>query len=319
MGGAGDENMEITRREQAENLLRNSEGCGDIRQSAKVILEWVRWGGSGWVWEDTGEKVDLEIFRELAGAYVEEAGAKRLFFEVYNIKERKTVLKAGEYIHRFSDRYIKRWLVRLKIFKGVRGVFLTLTTDPARHANMKEAADDLKRNWNKFRTYLYKYKGRKIPYLAVMEFSPQSGLPHLHIIFPQQKYLLKKEKIISLWDKYGQGRIVDVGVTRKDVYSYVLKYMFKTVVDNDEVALSPALVWAGGWRMLMMSRGLLPALNNVKNSDFIYTFLGAFYGVDWAMGIIEDYEITLLYLLSLSKRLRERYGVSYGEVLERLG
>jgi hypothetical protein len=87
-----------------------------------------------------------------------------------------------------------------------KAVFVTLTVDPKRIGNRYLAVSEMSRNYNKFRSAVNSYHGRKVDAIAVPEYT-KDGWIHLHCVFFDVGFLMPHEKITALWKKYGVGEI----------------------------------------------------------------------------------------------------------------
>jgi len=105
--------------------------------------------------------------------------------------------------------------------------FLTLTLDPSKLENEKQAVPYLRLCFNKFRLYLKRKYGVPPSYICVLEFT-QKGVPHLHILF--DRYIDQKW-ISRVWDSLGGGRIVFIKqVSVLNVAKYLSKYLTKELL-----------------------------------------------------------------------------------------
>jgi len=157
---------------------------------------------------------------------------------------------------------------------------MTLTTDPARYASLKGAYQGLLANFNHLMTWLVKRYGSSLQYVVVPEFT-KKGVPHLHVVVLGVTWLVSQAELSEAWDRYGQGKIVDMrrcgqGFRNSSIFHYVLKYVEKSWSIQDE---SPsnlyhvATLWALNGRSFNVSRGLLDVKARVK-AGFVY--LGSF-------------------------------------------
>lgn len=119
-----------------------------------------------------------------------------------------------------------------------RGVFLTLTTDPAMHKSLWHANRHLSRAFNRYISLLLSRKKRyiqkrydadeetpgedvrRVKYIAAYEFQ-ENGLIHLHAVFFGIRYLAKIDQISEDWQGCGQGKIVHVYGIHRDGDTWV--------------------------------------------------------------------------------------------------
>jgi len=196
---------------------------------------------------------------------------------------------------RFTDRgrkiknirtYDRGWQRANLLYK--RGVFLTLTTDPALHKSLWHANRHLSRAWNRYLSLLLsrKKQGKKkghdsepeehdgidhglgrLKYIAAYEFQ-ENGLIHLHVCFFGIRYLAKMDQIAEDWNGCGQGRIAHAYGIRKngDVWEwnrekpndadgrspvdYLRKYLEKALYVSEHFPM----YWAVNKRFCTMSR-----------------------------------------------------------------
>jgi len=196
---------------------------------------------------------------------------------------------------RFTDRgrkvhnirmYDRAWSLANNNFK--RGVFVTLTTDPAMHESLWHANRHLTRAFNRYLSLLLSrakqnrkkgYDTEKDPddpfdeqisrlrYIAAYEFQ-ENGLIHLHLVFFGIRYLAKIDDISVDWKNCGQGRIVHAYGVRRDgdtwlwntekpkdangktPVDYLRKYLEKALYVNDLFSM----YWAINKRFCTMSR-----------------------------------------------------------------
>jgi hypothetical protein len=173
-------------------------------------------------------------------------------------------------------------------FMFSRGVFLTLTTDPALHKSLWHANRHLTRAWNRYLTLLVtkKMKAKKaghstepeendqydngagrLRYIAAYEFQ-ENGLIHIHVCFFGIRYLASMDQIAEDWNKCGQGRIAHAyGIRRngrvwewnrekptdaagKSPVEYLKKYLEKALYVSEHFPM----YWAINKRFCTMSR-----------------------------------------------------------------
>lgn len=169
-----------------------------------------------------------------------------------------------------------------------RGVFLTLTTDPALHKSLWHANRHLTRAWNRYLTHLVtkKKKAKKaghstepeehdqldhgtgrLRYIAAYEFQ-ENGLIHLHVCFFGIRYLASMDQIAEDWNGCGQGKIAHAyGIRRngdkwewnrakpndadgRSPVDYLKKYLEKALYVSEHFPL----YWAINKRFTTMSR-----------------------------------------------------------------
>jgi len=169
-----------------------------------------------------------------------------------------------------------------------RGVFLTLTTDPAMHDSVWHANRHLAKAWNKYLSLLLSRKKQaakkghdkeeeehdqidngtgRMKYIAAYEFM-ENGLIHLHVCIFGIRYLARIDDIAEDWIKCGQGEIVHVYGIRKngDVWEwnrespkdaqgknpieYLKKYLEKALYVDENFGM----YWAMNKRFCSMSR-----------------------------------------------------------------
>ncbi|MFA4859174.1 hypothetical protein [Methanoregula sp.] len=182
--------------------------------------------------------------------------------------------------------YDRGWSRANQLYK--RGVFLTLTTDPAMHDSVWHANRHLAKAWNKYLSLLLSRKKQakksghdtekeehdsidnglgRLKFIAAYEFM-ENGLIHLHVCIFGIRYLAKIDKIAEDWNKCGQGEIVHAYGIRKngDVWEwnrespadaqgknpvdYLRKYLEKALYVNENFGL----YWAMNKRFCSMSR-----------------------------------------------------------------
>jgi hypothetical protein len=184
--------------------------------------------------------------------------------------------------------YDRGWCRANLLYK--RGVFLTLTTDPAMHDSVWHANRHLAKAWNKYLSLLLSRKKQsykkghdseeekenhdlldqglgRLKYIAAYEFM-ENGLIHLHVCIFGIRYLASIDKIAEDWVKCGQGEIVHAyGIRKngnvwewnrespkdadgKNPVDYLRKYLEKALYVNENFGL----YWAMNKRFCSMSR-----------------------------------------------------------------
>lgn len=216
---------------------------------------------------------------------------KELFFDrgpgtaITKLPCRTRFTDRGRKVHNIKT-YDRAWNRANLLFK--RGVFVTLTTDPAMHKSLWHANRHLTRAFNRYLSLLLsraKHNRKKgydsekdehnviddgigrLKYIAAYEFQ-ENGLIHLHLIFFGIRYLSKIDDISEDWVKCGQGRIVHAYGVRRDgetwlwnqekptdtdgrsPVDYLRKYLEKALYVNDLFSM----YWAINKRFCTMSR-----------------------------------------------------------------
>jgi hypothetical protein len=133
----------------------------------------------------------------------------------------------------------------------------TLTYDTKR-IGKREAWGSFGRDTRRFLNGVNQYRKRRgwrrLHYLWVVEVQRGTGYPHVHIFFPNLRWLAPLNVINGNW---GEGR-ANVKSPRKIKVScaaYVSKYLRKMKGWSD---LHLALLWSGKCRMYGFSRGFSP-------------------------------------------------------------
>lgn len=169
---------------------------------------------------------------------------------------------------RHLDRYDYAWAEAETEYQ--KGIYVTLTTDPAMHANLWAANRHCSPAWNRYLAYLAKKHGFRPKYIKVVEYQ-ENGLIHLHCVFFG---INRIDNISDDWQRSGQGRITkaipvkldDAGLwqwsgTRPEdakqgesVTDYLKKYLKKSVFNPQDLFL----YWAINTRFFSCSRVFSP-------------------------------------------------------------
>jgi len=168
---------------------------------------------------------------------------------------------SGVYKSRYFEqgriRIKKKIFARLGHWAYVPGVLLTLTFDTKR-IGLQDAwaiyGSETRRflnSINQYRRRRYGKKGKKwrrLSYLWVVEEQRGTGYPHLHIFFPNLKWLASKKRIRKLW---GWGRTNVIGRRTIHVARYICKYLTKFAGWSVK---AQAMLWAYRGRLYALSR-----------------------------------------------------------------
>lgn len=147
---------------------------------------------------------------------------------------------------RCGPRVRATWAARIAAAEPQR--FLTLTSDPARFYNPRDALIHLKSALPVLVGYLRRRKF-SLEYVAVWEFT-EAGWPHIHLV-TRGDYI--PQKIISgAWDTLGCGSIVHIEKITEGFAAarYVTKYLAK--------GTAHVAWWPRGFRIITSSRGFFP-------------------------------------------------------------
>ena len=158
-----------------------------------------------------------------------------------------------------EGRLYSAWKIerRLGRFSRVPGLMESVTYDPKKISQREAWAQfggDIRRFLNAVNQYR-RGRGwrswRRLHYLWVVEAQPGTGYPHVHIFFPNLKWLAPLGIINSNWGK-GRANIESPKKIIVNCAGYICKYLKKMEGWED---LQLALLWSGGCRMYGFSRG----------------------------------------------------------------
>jgi hypothetical protein len=116
---------------------------------------------------------------------------------------------------------------RLGTWANVPALMLTLTYDPKRKTKDQawhDVGPDRRRCINTLDQYRRDNGAAKLKYLCIIEEQKRTGYPHLHIIFPNLKYIAPFNEILRAW---GQGGCMITQRDNMSPTSYVCKYITK--------------------------------------------------------------------------------------------
>ena len=143
---------------------------------------------------------------------------------------------------------------RLSRYEMVPGLMVTLTYDPKRIGKREAWASfgkDTRRFLNAVNQYRKRRGWRRLHYLWVVEVQPKTGYPHVHIFFPNLRWLAPVEIINGNW-RQGRANVESPKRIEVNCAAYISKYLRKMKGWSD---LHLALLWCGRSRMYGFSRG----------------------------------------------------------------
>ena len=143
---------------------------------------------------------------------------------------------------------------RLGKYEKVPGLMQTLTYDPKKIGKREAWASfgkDTRRFINAVNQYRKRRGWRRLHYLWVVEVQPGTGYPHVHIFFPNLKWIAPLSIINGNW-RHGRANIESPRKIKVNCAAYISKYLRKMRGWSD---LHLALLWSGKCRMYSFSRG----------------------------------------------------------------
>jgi len=142
---------------------------------------------------------------------------------------------------------------RLGKFEKVPGLMQTLTYDPKK-ISKQEAWASFGKDTRQFINAVNQYRKRRglhrSHYLWVVEVQMETGYPHVHIFFPNLRFLAPIKILTSNWSK-GRANISIPKKIKTNCAGYISKYLRKMYGWTD---LHQALLWSGRCRMYSFSR-----------------------------------------------------------------
>ena len=151
----------------------------------------------------------------------------------------------------YISRKIRR---RLGKYEKVPGLMQTLTYDPKKISKREAWASfgkDTRRFINAVNQYRKRRGWRRLHYLWVVEVQTGTGYPHVHIFFPNLKWIAPLSIINGNW-RHGRANIESPKKIKVNCAAYISKYLRKMQGWSD---LHLALLWSGKCRMYGFSRG----------------------------------------------------------------
>ncbi len=143
---------------------------------------------------------------------------------------------------------------RLGKYERVPGLMETLTYDTKRIGKQEAWASfgkDTRRFLNAVNQYRKRRGWRRLHYLWVVEVQPGTGYPHVHIFFPNLRFLAPLSILNGNW-KRGRANVEKPKKIEVSCAAYISKYLRKMYGWSD---LHLALLWSGHCRMYGFSRG----------------------------------------------------------------
>jgi hypothetical protein len=143
---------------------------------------------------------------------------------------------------------------RLGKYEKVPGLMETLTYDPKK-IDKREAwasfGKDTRRFLNSVNQYRKRRGWRRLHYLWVVEVQRETGYPHVHIFFPNLRWLAPLNILNGNW-RQGRANIESPKKIKINCAAYISKYLRKM---QGWLDLHLALLWSGHCRMYSFSRG----------------------------------------------------------------
>ncbi len=192
--------------------------------------------------------------------FLEHKGRIGRTYLVVNSKEepRKVRVMPVRWRNRYFDEgrlYMSRKMMkRLGKYERVPGLMMTLTYDPKKISKREAWANfgkDIRRFLNAINQYRRRRGWRRTHYLWVVEVQPGTGYPHVHIFFPNLRFLAPLNVLNGNW-KRGRSNIEKPRKIDVNCAGYISKYLRKMRGWSD---LHLALLWKGHCRMYGFSRG----------------------------------------------------------------
>ena len=173
-----------------------------------------------------------------------------------------------------NSRYFNdgRWRIsnqirnRLGRFNKVSGLMITLTYDPKK-IGKREAWSSFGKDTRCFLNGVNQYRKRRnwqrLHYLWVVEVQKGTGYPHVHLFFPNLRWLVPVKILNGNWSK-GRSNVESPKKITVNCAGYISKYLRKM---DGWLDLHLALLWSGRCRMYGFSRGFSAKVDK-KESDW---------------------------------------------------
>ena len=143
---------------------------------------------------------------------------------------------------------------RLGKYEKVPGLMQTLTYDPKKISKREAWASfgkDTRRFINAVNEYRKRRGWRRLHYLWAVEVQTGTGYPHVHIFFPNLKWIAPLSIINGNW-RHGRANIERPKKIEVNCAAYISKYLRKMRGWSD---LHLAMLWSSKCRMYSFSRG----------------------------------------------------------------
>jgi len=167
-------------------------------------------------------------------------------------------IMSGKCRSRYFDegrRHMSRRIVkRLGKYERVPGLMQTLTYDPKKIGKEEAWASfgrDTRRFLNAVNQYRKRRGWRRAHYLWVVEVQRGTGYPHVHIFFPNLRFLAPLNVLNGNW-RQGRANVETPRKIKVSCAGYISKYLRKM---EGWLDLYLALLWSGHGRMYGFSRG----------------------------------------------------------------
>jgi len=154
---------------------------------------------------------------------------------------------------------------RLGKHKKVPGLMQTLTYDPKK-IRKGEAwgsfSKDVRRYLNAINQYRRRKNWKRLHYFWIVEVQKQTGYPHVHIFFPNLKWVAPLNIINGNW-RHGRANIESPKRLNLNCVGYICKYLTKMESWKD---LHLTLLWSGHCRMYGFSRGFAAKVEKTESN-----------------------------------------------------
>jgi len=153
---------------------------------------------------------------------------------------------------------------RLGKYNRVPGLMETLTYDPKKVSKVGAWASfgkDTRRFLNAVNQYRKRRGWQRTHCLWVVEVQPGTGYPHVHIFFPNLRFLAPLEILNGNW-REGRANVEKPKKIAVSCAGYISKYLRKMRGWSD---LHLAMLWSGHCRMYGFSRGFSAKIDKTES------------------------------------------------------